>query len=46
MLWVYKRHRQIKHKTLELAEVFEKKQGYRPPFWELISIARSVKQSL
>jgi hypothetical protein len=46
MLWVYKRHRQIKHKTLELAEAFEKKQGYRPPFWELISIARSVKQSL
>ena len=46
MLWVYKRHRQIKRKLLELAEIFEKEQGYRPPFWELISIARRVKEDL
>jgi len=46
MLWVYKRHRQIKRKLLELAEIFEKEQGYRPPFWELISIAHRVKEDL
>lgn len=34
-----KLHRQIKKRVLAEAEAFEQKNGYRPPYWELVKMA-------
>jgi hypothetical protein len=38
-----RRHAQIKARTLELAEQFRGARGYRPPYWELLRLARQAK---
>jgi hypothetical protein len=38
-----KRHTAIKHRLKILAEDFERSRGYRPPYWELVKLARVAK---
>jgi hypothetical protein len=39
-------HAAIRDRTLELAEAFRRDHGYRPPFWELVRIARAAKREI
>jgi hypothetical protein len=43
VVWLDKRHGEIKAQTLELAAAFESEHGYRPPYWQLVSLARNAK---
>ncbi len=36
------RHGEIKKKVLVQAAAFQEKQGYRPPYWELVRMARKA----
>ena len=36
------RHAERKKATLELAATFERQHGYRPPYWQLVRLARSA----
>jgi hypothetical protein len=36
-------HRAMKEKVLQLAEEFRQKEGYTPPYWELIKMARLAR---
>jgi Permuted papain-like amidase enzyme, YaeF/YiiX, C92 family len=38
-----KLHKGIKQKLLSKADAFEKSKGYRPPFWELVKLAREAE---
>jgi hypothetical protein len=38
-----KMHKRLKQEVLTSAAAFEKKNGYRPPYWELVSIAAEVR---
>jgi hypothetical protein len=40
--WLDKMHKQTKQRVLAAAAAFEQKNGYRPPYWELVSMAREV----
>ncbi len=40
------RHRDIKAQTLELAANFQSLVGYRPPYWDLLQLARQAKAKL
>jgi hypothetical protein len=35
-------HAAVKNKTLQLADEFRKKNGYRPPYWQLIKFAATA----
>lgn len=37
-------HLAIKEKTLALAATFQQEHGYRPPYWELLQMAREAKK--
>ena len=37
-----KRHKQVKERVLKNAALFEGKQGYRPPYWELVRMAQKA----
>lgn len=37
-----KKHKGLKQKVLESAAFYEKKNGYRPPYWELVRMAESL----
>jgi hypothetical protein len=39
-----KRHDAIKKRLMQLAEDFQLKRGYRPPYWELVKLARLAKE--
>ncbi|HBC45621.1 MAG TPA: hypothetical protein DCZ43_01100 [candidate division Zixibacteria bacterium] len=41
-----KEHDRIKTRTLELASRFQITNGYRPPYWELLQLAREAKKAL
>lgn len=41
-----KRHAQIADRTYHLAAQFKKDNGYTPPYWELVKLARQAKDSL
>jgi hypothetical protein len=43
-LWV--RHREIKKKVLVQAALFQEKQGYRPPYWELFRMTNRARIEL
>lgn len=38
-----KRHSAIRRQLVRLAEDFRQEQGYRPPYWELVRLARRAK---
>jgi Permuted papain-like amidase enzyme, YaeF/YiiX, C92 family len=40
------KHVQLKAATEQLAATFEKENGYRPPYWQLIKLARTAKKGL
>ncbi len=40
------RHDKIRDKTLELAVDFQSNQGYRPPYWEILQLARQAKADI
>ena len=44
--WFSARHRAIKAQTLRLADEFRNAKGYRPPYWELVKLARRAKRGL
>jgi hypothetical protein len=44
--WFSARHRAIKQQTLRLADEFQNAKGYRPPYWELVKLARQAKRDL
>ena len=35
-------HVKVKNKTIQLADVFTKQQGYKPPYWQLIQFAKTA----
>ena len=35
-------HIEVKNKTMQLANEFMKKNGYRPPYWQLIKLAEAA----
>jgi hypothetical protein len=35
-------HRRVKARVLAEAEVFQNENGYRPPYWELVNLARQA----
>jgi hypothetical protein len=37
------RHEEIKKKVLVQADPFQEKQGYRPPYWELVRMANKAR---
>jgi hypothetical protein len=41
-----KRHSRIADKTYELAAQFKKDNGYTPPYWEIVKLARRAKDAL
>jgi len=41
-----KSHAAIKARTLELASDFQEENGYRPPYWELLRLARQAKNEI
>jgi len=41
-----KTHAKIKEHTVALAERFQKDRGYKPPYWELVKLAREAKDEL
>ncbi len=44
--WLGERHGSIKARTLELAAAFEERQGYHPPYWTLVELARQAKAEI
>jgi hypothetical protein len=40
------RHDQIKQKLKLLADNFKSKNGYTPPYWELVNLARQARNEL
>ena len=40
--WLDKVHKQTKQRVLAAAAAFEQEKGYRPPYWELVSMAREA----
>jgi len=38
-------HTRIKSRLVELAEQFQREHGYRPPYWELVKLARLASQT-
>jgi hypothetical protein len=38
------RHEKLKEKVLARAAVFQQKQGYRPPYWELVRMANQARK--
>jgi len=44
--WLDKLHKQTKQKVLAAAQSFEIKNGYRPPYWELVSMAMEAYQDV
>jgi hypothetical protein len=40
--WLEGTHAAIKAEVLEAAEAFERERGYRPPYWELVRMAREA----
>ncbi|MCX6829666.1 MAG: YiiX/YebB-like N1pC/P60 family cysteine hydrolase [candidate division Zixibacteria bacterium] len=40
--WFSRKHQKIKDKVLTLAEQFRNTNGYSPPYWELIKLARQA----
>jgi len=40
------RHTAIKKRVIQLADEFKTAKGYRPPYWELVGLARQVKTEL
>ncbi|UCD17149.1 MAG: hypothetical protein JSV44_11965, partial [Candidatus Zixiibacteriota bacterium] len=43
--WFSNRHQEIKDKLIILARRFEETNGYSPPYWELIKLARRAYSS-
>jgi len=41
--WFSARHVSIKTRLLDLADQFKKQNGYNPPYWELVKLARKAK---
>ncbi|MCP4584164.1 MAG: hypothetical protein GY839_21335 [candidate division Zixibacteria bacterium] len=41
-----KRHTDIKNRMMQMAEDFQTANGYRPPYWELVELARRAKVEL
>lgn len=41
-----KRHTLIKERLMLLAEDFHQSHGYRPPYWELVNLAKQAKEEL
>lgn len=41
-----RRHRKIKEDVLSRAKAFQEKQGYRPPYWELVRMANRARVKL
>lgn len=39
-----RKHRRLKKEVLVSAIVFEKEKGYKPPYWELVDIARKANE--
>ncbi len=37
-----KRYQTVKQRTLEAIRTFEREQGYTPPYWQLVELARSA----
>jgi hypothetical protein len=37
------RHKAIREKVLARAGAFQEKQGYRPPYWELVRMANQAR---
>lgn len=44
--WFSRRHALIKSRLLELADEFRHDHGYRPPYWELVSLARRAADQI
>jgi hypothetical protein len=44
--WYSARHRRLKQMTLAEAEQLEKEKGYRPPYWQLVAIAKGMAEQL
>ena len=40
------RHEEIKKKVLVQAATFQEKQGYRPPYWEVVRMAKKTRIEL
>ena len=38
------RHEKIKERVLAQAAAFQEKQGYRPPYWELVRMANQARK--
>jgi hypothetical protein len=45
-LGLWAKHKEIKEKVLAQAALFQEKQGYRPPYWELVRMANRVRIEL
>ena len=45
-MWYSKRHEAIAAQLTRKAALFKTDQGYEPPYWELVKLARSAKQEL
>lgn len=41
--WYTRRHERIKAALLEAAEHFRRRQGYEPPYWKLVEMARELR---
>jgi hypothetical protein len=46
LLGLWTRHKGIKKKVLVQAALFQEKQGYRPPYWELVHMANRARIEL
>jgi hypothetical protein len=44
--WYAASHRQLKEMTLAKAEQFTEENGYRPPYWQLVAIAKEAAAQL
>lgn len=44
--WFTSRHEKIKSGTAELAEKFKTENGYMPPYWQLVNLAREAKRKV
>jgi hypothetical protein len=43
--WFSKKHEKIKERLLVLARQFEQDNGYSPPYWELVKLARKASST-
>jgi hypothetical protein len=43
--WLVKIHKQTKERMLAAVQSFENENGYRPPYWELVNIARRAYET-